>query len=653
MPIVSNFLQRFNLGELSPLVQSRTDLGQYPAALKKLENFIPLLQGPAQRRGGTRFIAKTGNGDQPVVLIDFAFSETTTYIIEVGDQYMRFFYQGAAVLNDDGTVYQIETPWTQADLFRDTGICALKQVQSGDVMYIVCPGQAPQKLARYGHTDWRVSPLLGWNADKQRPNATAVALWRERLVLAYDQTVCFSQSGAFENFELTTGVKEKGVITSVSVQNGGYASVTAPGTITCSGSERTYVYYNTSQATASSVGTVATIRPREISGGGAEAPIASDDPIEINVYSEQMDKIEWLCPAGNLLVGTTGGEFAIGETTTVDPFGPENVKVVPETSYGSSSIQALRVGAVVVFVQRAGRKIREFLYDYQGDSYMAVDLTVYSEHVTKGGVLAMAWQSEPIETLWSIRKDGQLLGFTYSKEQQMAAWHRHVLGGGGAVSQMAVIPAAHGGRDELWLSVRRVVDGQTVYYLELVEPGHESGEPISEAFFVDSGVTIRSEEPLMAVAGLDHLEGYEVAILGDGGVQPRRTVSGGSVDLQYPAKVVHVGLPYTSRLTTVNFELMLQDGSAQGRKKRIIRVGLRLLESKGGAAGPSTDDLEMIEYRLGSDRMDEATPLFTGDKEIYWPGGWETEGSLTVIQDYPLPFTLTGLPYDIELSGKN
>ncbi len=560
MPVVRPIISRFTMGELSPLLGGRVDLAKYPAAMRTLENFIPLLQGPVKRRGGTRFVAQSGNGDQPVLLIDFTFSETTTYIIEAGHRYMRFFSQGGPVLTAEGEIYQIETPWRQEDLFNSNGVGLLKYVQSGDVLYIVCPGQPPQKLSRHGHTDWRVAPLGGWNSDKARPNATAIALWRERLCLAAEQTLYLSQSGAFENFYLTyQNGKLKAVITKVEVMvvpdmmtNQPNADITVSNPILNTG--KGYVVITSKEDLA---GNAKPIRV-QISFKGSEAvgvakppiaaeivpsddpsgdplPVAADDPIEINVYSEQMDRIEWLCPAGNLLVGTTGGEFIIGETTTVEPMGPENVKIVPETAFGSTPIQALRIGAVIIFVQRAGRKVREFVYDFAGDSYTALDLTVAAEHITRGGVTAMAWQSEPIETLWMVRGDGQLLGFTYSKDQDMNAWHRHILGGGGRVSHLAVVPARHGGRDELWLSVKREINGRAVYYLEVMDKGLEAGEPRAEAFFVDASRTYRGKG-LTEVTGLDHLEGCRVSILGDGGVQSEQVVRGGPTGIAVPGR---------------------------------------------------------------------------------------------------------------------
>ena len=173
------------------------------------------------------------------------------------------------------------------------------------------------------------------------------------------------------------------------------------------------------------------------------------------------------------------------------------------------------------------------------------------------------------------------------------------------------------------------------------------------------------------VSGLDHLEGCKVAILADGGVQPPQVVRSGRIALQYPADLIQVGLPFESRLTTVNLDAQLQDGTAQGRRKRLVRITFRLVESGGGSAGTSprlhhaaaveggtaTDEvlhcLDYLEFRRGHDRSDQALPLFTGDKTMAWPGGWETDGTITVIQADPLPLTLAAIIAEVNVDSLN
>jgi len=234
----------------------------------------------------------------------------------------------------------------------------------------------------------------------------------------------------------------------------------------------------------------------------------------------------------------------------------------------------------------------------------------------------------------------------------MNAWHQHTLGGDGKVVSMAKVPALQGGRDELWLAVRREVDGQTVHYIETLEPGHEYGEDVTECFFVDSGLTFQGNK-LTEISGLAHLEGHTVHILANGGVQPAQVVKNGRVPLQYPAEKVHVGLPYCSRLTTVDFDANLPDGTAKARIKRTVKVHLQLIESAGGSVGDKDDRLVPMEYWTAPRPMGKAPGLYTGLQTVSWPGGYETDGSVTVIQDLPLPFLLSGIIQELQIEGLN
>ncbi len=89
MPRVAPVFTTFNAGEWSPELHGRIDLAKYPNACRTLQNMIPLPQGAATRRPGTRFVAETKNSG-PARLIPFRFSSEQSYAIEAGDQYLRF-----------------------------------------------------------------------------------------------------------------------------------------------------------------------------------------------------------------------------------------------------------------------------------------------------------------------------------------------------------------------------------------------------------------------------------------------------------------------------------------------------------------------------------------------------------------------------------
>ena len=52
----------FNAGELSPLIDARTDLEKYASGCRTLENMLPRIYGPVERRPGTIYIADVTSG---------------------------------------------------------------------------------------------------------------------------------------------------------------------------------------------------------------------------------------------------------------------------------------------------------------------------------------------------------------------------------------------------------------------------------------------------------------------------------------------------------------------------------------------------------------------------------------------------------------
>ena len=154
-----------------------------------------------------------------------------------------------------------------------------------------------------------------------------------------------------------------------------------------------------------------------------------DNPVIYTLATDQVNVIKWLSPGKVMAIGTVGGEFIISGSTTADALTPTNVRVVREGTRGSSSHTPIRIDNVVVFIQRQKRKIREFAYQFDSDSFQSPDLTILSNQVAKGGVTEIAYQQEPSTVIWGVKADGQLVGMTYLRDQQVVAWHRHKIGG--------------------------------------------------------------------------------------------------------------------------------------------------------------------------------------------------------------------------------
>jgi hypothetical protein len=353
--------------------------------------------------------------------------------------------------------------------------------------------------------------------------------------------------------------------------------------------------------------------------------------------------VSWLAPSNALIIGTTGGEFACMENTTNEAFAPGNIKIEQQTSDGSRAIVPARVGYSTLFVQRSGKKLKEAAYNLQQNGYITNDLTVLSNHIAGDGILQTAWHREPYAALWSVRADGQLLGFTFNKEQDVVGWHRHPIGGDGVVEAVAVIPSPDGTQDDLWMIVRRTINGATKRYVEYLNRAYDPEQDTqADCFYVDAGATY-SGSPTTTISGLGYLEGKTVQVLADGAAHPDRTVASGSITLQRSASKVQVGLPCLATLQTNRIEAGAADGTAQGKTKRINKVVIRFLDTLGALAGPDANTLDTVEFRTPEDLMNQAPPLFTGDKLIEWPSGYDFDGYVMVRQAQPLPMTVVAV----------
>jgi hypothetical protein len=146
-----------------------------------------------------------------------------------------------------------------------------------------------------------------------------------------------------------------------------------------------------------------------------------------------------------------------------------------------------------------------------------------------------------------------------------------------------------------------------------------------------------------SIGGLDHLEGRTVAVLADGATHPDRIVIDGTIDLDRPASRVQIGLPFISRLVSVDIDAGAADGTAQGKARRIHRVVVRLINSLGCKIGADEGPLETLILRDGSMPMDQAPRLFTGDQTVVFPKGWGRAARIAVLQDSPLPCSVVAL----------
>lgn len=383
-----------------------------------------------------------------------------------------------------------------------------------------------------------------------------------------------------------------------------------------------------------------------------DGTVVDSNAIAFSLNANTVNAIRWMVSdEWGLLVGTAGGEWVVAPSNLQQAMTPTNINAKQSTSYGVSTVPAIRVGKSTLFVQRTGRKLREMTYEYVINTFRAPDISLLAEHLTTGGIKQMAVTLAPYQIVWLIRNDGTLVGITYDKDQEAAGWHQHEIGGAGAVVEsIAGIPAPDISRDELWLVVRRTINGVTKRYVEVLSKFWEDGDDTANAVFLDSSAAY-SGLATTTVTGLTWLAGETVGVLANGATHPDCVVSlAGAITLNREAIVVQVGLKYVSRGKTMKIEAGGAEGPSQGKLKRIHRTIFRFFQTVGMVLTARVNDQPDIPvpFRDPSMPMDQPVGLFDGDKRLSWEGTWDTDGQISWEQTDPLPSNVLMLSAQLE-----
>ena len=364
-----------------------------------------------------------------------------------------------------------------------------------------------------------------------------------------------------------------------------------------------------------------------------------DDALNFTIASDQVNVIKHILPGRFLQILTTSAEFTLSGGQGTQPVTPTNVNILRETTFGSSGVRPLRAATSTILIQKGQEKVKEITFDERQDGLAGVDLTILADHITRGGLSDMVWQQEPELIVWFVHTDGRLIGLTYDRANNAVGWHTHPIGGSGTVESITSVP--EGSEDTVYMSVKRTINGATVRHIEYMKPIY-FGSTVEDAYYVDGGLTY-SGSATTTISGINHLEGETISILADGATHADKTVTGGKITLDRSASKVHLGYNYTSLLETLRIEAGAEDGVSQGKIKRIHGVTVRFLETVGAEVGPDTLNLDRMPFRSSANAMNQAIPLFTGDKEIFFPSGYDNDSRVIVRQNQPLPMTILAI----------
>lgn len=680
----------FTAGEVSPSVGARADLDWYNAALSKCKNAYVRAQGGVYNREGTYYIGEcVSSGDDDVRLISFSFSKDESYILVVTNKVIEVIYKDSFVTVTGSTnrvhvVTPFEKPWD------------ISHSGFADTMTMVDGVNLPQVLKRYSHNDWRIEPIdfsvstaapsniymdrgtVESGSKKYAYAATAVgvngieSLAKEGNVTTKPITseipmvirAGFATKDEVESYNIYKSLSPESKIYGYigSCKNDfidaeshlvgeffdyNYAPDVALSPpldnepfkdadnrpSACSFYQQRRIFASTKNDPQK----IFCTETGDISSMRYSRPNKPTDAIIQEVVSNSIDRIRHIINFGGLLLLTSQGEIKVTEgadfVLTPATFG---AKVI--SSYGSSTVVPAKVSDTVIFSQDQGARLVGLNIDRQSLSVdgnvLGNDLSIRAEHIFKGRTIRdITYCKEPYHIVWCVLDDGTIAGLTYNREHKVWGFHRHETQGG--YVSAATIPSHN--ISGTYFVVERMVGGNKKHYVERMVKREDTN--IEDCFYVDCGLSYDMSTPATVMSNLSHLEGLDVSILADGNVIYGKKVSGGSVTLDFPAKKVHVGLPYITELSTLSIDNA--SNTMRGRDKNVNSIVFDLYQTRGIKAGQVGKTLIELKPRDKDDGV--SIKLKTGDAKLVIKRGWNSRGKIEIRHDYPLPFALISI----------
>lgn len=430
----------------------------------------------------------------------------------------------------DATALEIASPYAAAD------VAAIKITQSADVLFLAHGSYPRYRLNRYGHTTWSLVEIGPQDGPYLDENTTATTLTPGAttglgVTLTASATTGINGGEGFKTTDVgriirmkqgsTWGwcvivgrtsttvvtVDIKSTLTTTDAKTawrlGLWSATTGYPAAVMFHEERIFWFGARITAPGRFDGSVSNDFPNFTPGTG------DSDPIAYQIGANQVPNIRWAVSQKYLMLGCVSGVARVSGGGLNDPMTPTNPKATFEIKQGCASIQPIETNTTALFVDYHRERLYELAVglDAEGQDVLGMqDLTIRAEHVTKGKLAGAAWQGHPWGVAWMYDDDGQLLGFSYQRAHKVTGWHTHRLGGAYAggdpvVEGAATIPGPHGG--EVWLLVKRTIDGATVRYLEYIEAPLANDADGADAFYVDSGLTYDVPVTITAITAAD------------------------------------------------------------------------------------------------------------------------------------------------------
>lgn len=574
----------FVRGEVADILFGRKDLATYQHALASLRNCYVQSQGGAKRREGKAFIDSLYQAQQGR-LIAFEFNTEQIYLLA--------FTPGRMAVYKDDVLTVVVTEGLEnltANVLK-----TLNWTQSADTLILCHPDMPLLRITRTGDIDWTVEDLQLTNIPQ------------------YD----------FGDGDEDVISDSRGWVRSIAFKYGRFwlgGLGSRPQTILGSKSGD---FFNFDVGTG-----------------------LDDEALDITIDDDRVNAIVHLFPGRTLHVFTSGGEFTIAGSLG-DPVTPGKIaeQLKKATLHGCSVARPVSVDGQTIFVESSGAVVRQFTYNDLEQSYKAPNVSQYAPHLIRNPQrmdVRRATADYPADYVYHVNDDGTVSVLNVLRDEDLIAWS--LFETDGRVEDVAVV-----GRTVYWV-VQRYVAGQWQRFIERLDASYltdcaiKGGAPSQP---LPSWLWLSQAQAIQQWSGAGHLDGISCTVVADGSILDAQTPSNGKFQTSVPAYAVEIGLPFLAKLKTLPANVALQGQDLNGEFKRLVSVGLYLLNSRGVEVKQLNGKIRKQKWRqFGEGVLNTPVPAFSGWKTVYL-SGFDRDVQLEVTQSDPLEFHVLALRLDI------
>lgn len=690
MPITKPTQNSFTAGFLSPLLKGRTDLSQYYQALEVADDVILIPQGGIRRRPGTAHVDELGTSQ--VALHPFPIRDDLLFLCAFSAGQITIYRVASGTPNIAANL--VSPTFTIPYLSNE--VMDIRTSPTENVMIIVHPNHAPRRLALpdlddTGTWTFDVFPLTNVpqfdydDSDSPTPTSEIQVLTftgftvsqqfqidvegvlSKNITFAGDSTAAEQSATAFNIQKNLSEMPNVGPDVTVARTGAlAYTITLADGTARAyelfsgfptSGSGTDTITFTRSQAGSprkEDVWSAARGWPKSVTFfegrlwfGGTKSKVTSlfgsrsglatdftlgeafdDDAIFITLATRTLNNIVDVFPGRNLQIFTSGNEFTI----QTRPITPSNVVPVSQTGHGTNTVKPIDIDGATLFIDRNGKTLRQFLFSFNEDAYVANDLSVLSQELIIQPVDMAALRgtgSDDANWVMIVNSDGSMAVLNTLRSQDINGFTKWNTSG--QITSVSEV----GGR--FFMVNKRNIEGVNQYHLE----------EWSFDYQVDDGMKDSDVTPKTVWTGLSYLEGETVRIVADGSVMPDQVVSSGQITLTDPASEIQVGLGYTPRFKPMPFSANAGTGDNSMRQKKIVRMNVRVKDT----VGLTIDGIPVPVRKFApaaSSPLDTAPQAYTGIiPDVSGQKGWAREEAPEFTMPDPLPCTVLAIEYEV------